>query len=76
METKGKQKGNMKNKKYIITTIQEVKRSYVRDDCDGEYTMEECQQNFESESFNGTELDVEYDDETVIKIEEYKGKVE
>ena len=61
-------------KKYIITTTQQVKRTYVRDDCDGEYTMEECQQNFESESFDGTELDVEYDDEIVTQVEEYKGK--
>ena len=61
-------------KKYIITTTQQVKRTYVREDCDGEYTMEECQQNFESESFDGTELDVEYDDEIVTQVEEYKGK--
>mgnify|MGYP003135770546 CR=1 FL=1 len=60
------------SKKYIITTIQEVKRTYIRDDCDGEYTMKECQENFESENFNGTELDVEYDDETVIKIKEQR----
>ena len=59
------------SKKYIITTIQEVKRTYVREDCDGEYTMEECQENFEAENFNGTELDVEYDDETVIDIKEH-----
>ena len=59
-------------KKYIITTTQQVKRTYVREDCDGEYTMEECQQNFESESFDGTELDVEYDDEIVTQVEEYK----
>jgi len=64
----------MKSKTYIITTVQEVKRTYVRDDLDGEYTMEECQENFENENFNGTELDVEYDDETVIKIEEHKEK--
>jgi len=61
-------------KKYIITTVQEVKRTYIRDDLDGEYTMEECQENFESENFNGSELDLEYDDETVIKVEEYKKK--
>ena len=59
------------SKKYIITTIQEVKRTYVRDDCDGEYTMEECQEKFEAESFDGTELDAEYDDETVIDIKEH-----
>ena len=60
-------------KKYIITTIQEVKRTYVREgeDCDGEYTMEECQEKFEAESFDGTELDVEYDDEVVIDIKEH-----
>ena len=61
-------------KKYIITTTQQVKRTYVREDCDGEYTMEECQQNFESESFDGTELDIKYDDEIVTQVEEYKGK--
>ena len=59
------------SKKYIITTIQKVKRTYVKDDCDGEYTMEECQENFEAESFYGTELDAEYDDETVIDIKEH-----
>ena len=61
-------------KKYIITTVQKVTRTYVRDDLDGENTMEECQENFESENFNGSELDLEYVDETVIKVEEYKKK--
>ena len=58
-------------KKYIITTIQEVKRTYVRENCDGEYTMEECQEKFEAESFDGTELDAEYNDEVVIDIIEH-----
>ena len=61
-------------KKYIITTTQQVKKTYVKDDCDSEYTMEECQQNFERESFDGTELDVEYDDEIVTQVVEHKEK--
>ena len=33
--------------------------------------MEECQEKFEAESFDGTELDAEYNDEVVIDIKEH-----
>ena len=60
-------------KKYIITTKQIVERTYVRESED-DVSMEDVQVAFEQESFNGTELDVKYDDEIVTQVEEYKGK--
>ena len=59
--------------KYIITTKQIVERTYVKESED-DVSMEDVQVAFEQESFNGTELDVKYDDEIVTQVEEYKGK--
>ena len=59
--------------KYLITTKQVVERTYVRESED-DVSMEDVQVAFEQESFNGTELDVNYDDEIVTQVEEYKGK--
>ena len=60
-------------KKYIITTKQIVERTYVRESED-DVSMEDVQVSFEQESFDGTEIDKDYDDEIVIKVEEHNGK--
>ena len=59
--------------KYIITTKQIVERTYVRESED-DVSMEDVQVAFEQDSFDGTELDKDYDDEIVTQVEEYKGK--
>ena len=60
-------------KKYMITTEQLVKRTYVRES-ENDVSMEDAQVSFEQESFDGTEIDKDYDDEIVIKVEEHNGK--
>ena len=60
-------------KKYIITTEQIVKRTYVRES-EEDVSMEDVQVSFEKESFDGTELDKDYDEEIVTQVVEHKGK--
>ena len=60
-------------KKYMITTEQVVTRTYVRESED-DVSMEDVQVSFEQESFDGTELDKDYDDEIVTQVVEHKGK--
>ena len=60
-------------KKYIITTKQIVERTYVKESED-DVSMEDVQVSFEQESFDGTELDADYDEETVTQVNEHKGK--
>ena len=60
-------------KKYIITTKQIVERTYVKENED-DVSMEDVQVSFEQESFDGTELDKDYDDEIVTQVVEHKGK--
>ena len=60
-------------KKYIITTKQIIERTYVRESED-DVSMEDVQVSFEQESFDGTELDKDYDDEIVTQVVEHKGK--
>ena len=60
-------------KKYIITTKQIVERTYVKESED-DVSMEDVQVSFEQESFDGTELDKDYDDEIVTQVVEHKGK--
>jgi len=60
-------------KKYIITTQQIVKRTYVRES-EEDVSMEDVQVAFEQESFDGTELDKDSDDEIVTQVVEHKGK--
>ena len=60
-------------KKYMITTEQVVTRTYVRESED-DVSMEDVQVSFEQESFDGTELDKDYDEEIVTQVVEHKEK--
>ena len=62
-------------KKYMITTEQVVTRTYVRESED-DVSMEDVQVSFEQESFDGTELDKDYDEEIVTQVVEHKEKEE
>ena len=62
-------------KKYIITTKQIVERTYVKESED-DVSMEDVQVSFEQESFDGTELDKDYDEEIVTQVVEHKEKEE
>ena len=59
--------------KYLITTKQVVERTYVRES-EEDVSMEDVQVAFEQESFDGTELDKDYDEEIVTQVVEHKGK--
>ena len=59
--------------KYIITTKQIVERTYVKESED-DVSMEDVLVSFEQESFDGTELDADYDEETVTQVNKHKGK--
>ena len=59
--------------KYLITTKQVVERTYVRES-EEDVSMEDVQVAFEQESFDGTELDADYDEETVTQVNKHKGK--